>query len=507
MAGVQIDGVNNKIDFDDDLDTSISANTDDTLVFEIAGATDFTMTANTFTAASGSTIAAQALTATTVTASGIVKTDDTTNATSTTDGSLQTDGGLSVALDAVIGDDLFMKSDAAVIHFGADSEVTMTHVADAGLTITSAGNLHTLQLQSNDADANEGPVLQMFRNSGSPVDDDILGKIKFSGLDGAGNATTYGRIETLIMQEANGSEDATMEFRIMKGGTERNILELDRSEVCINEDSQDIDFRVESDGRTHAFVVDAGTNTTMIGTNQTDFNAGADDLIVGTGSGDKGITIYTGSNAGDKGSIFFADGTGASDIAARRGQISYEHNNELMTFFTNDTEAMRIHLNQVISATAGIALGVGTANTASNVLDDYEEGTWTPTLSGTSGGPSGVNFHSRVGFYTKIGRSVHFHCFVEMQNFSSAPSGTGIVTGLPFTSANVTASYASVSIGYTVNFTATDAPKMGYIDKNSTQIVLKTAASDDARNNTNANVNAGNFSGDEGIMISGHYYV
>ena len=72
MAGIQIDGVNNKIDFDDDLDTSISANTDDTLVFEIAGATDFTMTANTFTAASGSTIAAQALTATTIGATGVV---------------------------------------------------------------------------------------------------------------------------------------------------------------------------------------------------------------------------------------------------------------------------------------------------------------------------------------------------------------------------------------------------------------------------------------------------
>jgi hypothetical protein len=164
-----------------------------------------------------------------------------------------------------------------------------------------------------------------------------------------------------------------------------------------------------------------------------------------------------------------------------------------------DSSAERMRITD-----GGLAIGgTGSANT----LDDYEEGTWTPTLSGTSGGASGVNFHSRVGFYTKIGRSVHFHCFVEMQNFSSAPSGTGIVTGLPFTSANVTASYASVSIGYTVNFTATDAPRMGYIDKNSTQIVLKTSASADARNNNNANVNAGNFSGDEGIMISGHYYV
>ena len=38
--------------------------------------------------------------------SGRLITDDTTEATSTTDGSLQTDGGLSVAKDVVIGDDL-----------------------------------------------------------------------------------------------------------------------------------------------------------------------------------------------------------------------------------------------------------------------------------------------------------------------------------------------------------------------------------------------------------------
>ena len=49
-----------------------------------------------------------------LTVSGLLKTDNTTNATSTTDGSLQTDGGLSVALDAVIGADLKLLSDSAV---------------------------------------------------------------------------------------------------------------------------------------------------------------------------------------------------------------------------------------------------------------------------------------------------------------------------------------------------------------------------------------------------------
>jgi hypothetical protein len=56
MAGVQIDGVNNKIDFDDDQDTSISANTDDTLVIEAGGNTLATFTATTLTINDGTTI-------------------------------------------------------------------------------------------------------------------------------------------------------------------------------------------------------------------------------------------------------------------------------------------------------------------------------------------------------------------------------------------------------------------------------------------------------------------
>ena len=74
-AGHDLDG--NELILDADADTSITADTDDQIDIKIAGADDFQFTADTFTAQSGSTIAAQALTATTVTASGIVKTDDT----------------------------------------------------------------------------------------------------------------------------------------------------------------------------------------------------------------------------------------------------------------------------------------------------------------------------------------------------------------------------------------------------------------------------------------------
>ena len=74
------------------------------------------------------------LASTTITASGIVKTDDATDATSTTDGSLQTDGGLSVAKDAVLGNDVKLLSDGAIITMGTNSEINLTHVHDTGIT-------------------------------------------------------------------------------------------------------------------------------------------------------------------------------------------------------------------------------------------------------------------------------------------------------------------------------------------------------------------------------------
>ena len=74
-----------------------------------------------------------------ITGSGVIKTNSTTAATSTTDGSLQTDGGLSVVLDAVIGDDIIMISDSSEIHFGVGSEVKLTHLHNSGLRLSHLG--------------------------------------------------------------------------------------------------------------------------------------------------------------------------------------------------------------------------------------------------------------------------------------------------------------------------------------------------------------------------------
>ena len=93
-----------------------------------------------------------------ITSTGIIKTDDTTEATSATDGSLQTDGGLSVAKDAIIGDDLKLLSDSAVFAMGAGSDFTITHDGSTAATIDiggSGGSITNIGASGNDWTAND----------------------------------------------------------------------------------------------------------------------------------------------------------------------------------------------------------------------------------------------------------------------------------------------------------------------------------------------------------------
>ena len=82
---------------------------------------------------------------------------------------------------------------------------------------------------------------------------------------------------------------------------------------------------------------------------------------------------------------------------------------------------------------------------SSELLNDYEEGTWTPTLP--NGGTMIQVYNAR---YTKVGRLVNVYCYV---NTGSIPSnGTEFrIGGLPFTCANGNY-YPSGSIGYTATF-------------------------------------------------------
>ena len=130
---------------DADGDTTITADTDDQIDIKIAGADDFQFTANTFTAQSGSTIAAQALTATTIVASSTVQ---GTTITATTAFVPDASDGAALGTSSLEFSDLFL-ADGAVVNFGDDQDVSLTHVADTGLLLSSGD-----QLQFGDAGEN-----------------------------------------------------------------------------------------------------------------------------------------------------------------------------------------------------------------------------------------------------------------------------------------------------------------------------------------------------------------
>lgn len=78
-------------------------------------------------------------------------------------------------------------------------------------------------------------------------------------------------------------------------------------------------------------------------------------------------------------------------------------------------------------ANGGLTFNGDTA--AANALDDYEEASWTGTLTGTTGNPSTTV--TATGKYTKIGRLVHVECVFNNVTTTGASGAVG-VSGLPF---------------------------------------------------------------------------
>ena len=140
-----------------------------------------------------------------------------------------------------------------------------TATINDGLTVTVDDNSDTITVKSTDADASSGPVINMVRDSASPADSDSLGRIHFTGDNDAGEATIFARIKTLAVDVSDGSEDGQMRISRMVGGGDQNVLSFLSSETVFNDDSKDIDFRVESDGNANMFKVDAGAEHVNIG--------------------------------------------------------------------------------------------------------------------------------------------------------------------------------------------------------------------------------------------------
>lgn len=146
--------------------------------------------------------------------------------------------------------------------------------------------------------------------------------------------------------------------------------------------------------------------------------------------------------------------------------------------------------------------GPGGAGATSTTMNDYEEGTWTPRIIGTTGTLGTATYSPQKGTYTCIGNRVYIQCYVGLTNVGSW-TGSAVIDGLPFTPENTTAVTNACSLGliWQVTYTALKVQQTAFINPNVTNIVLEETQSA-------ANASAlpfANLSTSTLLVISGSY--
>ena len=233
--GIDTAAFGGRIILDDDGDTYIEAPTDDTIDIYVAGAKDFVITANTFTAESGSTIAAQALTATSITSTGniIIPNAGNIGSASDTDSIAIASDGVVTLTQKLIGTELDISGNIDV------DGTTNLDVVDIDGAVDMASTLGVTGVVT----ANAGVVVDELTIDGDTItatDDFIIDAVGDITLDADGDNIRLNYGGTQIGQFKHDSSNLEIhttvnnEDMIFKGidnGSEITALTLDMSEA------------------------------------------------------------------------------------------------------------------------------------------------------------------------------------------------------------------------------------------------------------------------------------
>jgi hypothetical protein len=92
--------------------------------------------------------------------------------------------------------------------------------------------------------------------------------------------------------------------------------------------------------------------------------------------------------------------------------------------------------NLIVSNGKGVDFSATPGTGTSELLADYEEGTWTPLISANGSGAVNFTSTSAIGRYTKVGRLVTVYCRYTYTSIGSVGNDFAFMSGLPFASAS-----------------------------------------------------------------------
>ena len=197
-----------------------------------------------------------------------------------------TAGKLALAGDLEVGDDVTLKSDAAVLNFGADSDVSLTHVADTGLLLNS-----TRQLQFNDSS-------QYISGTSATV-------LSIAATD---------EIDlTATAIDLNGTLDVSSTLTVAGAVDFNGALDVDGT---TNLDAVDIDGAVQIDSTVTVGVDDTGYDVKFFGDTASAYmlwDTSTDDLVL---AGAAGIDLAGDLDVDGTANLDVVDIDGAVDMAS-----------------------------------------------------------------------------------------------------------------------------------------------------------------------------------------------
>jgi len=214
-------------------------------------------------------------------------------------------------------------------------------------------------------------------------------------------------------------------------------------------------------GVEQARLTTSGTNFPKLGIGNTDPEAL---LTLGSFTGPTQLIRMRTSS----GQVLGLDMGDSNDVDG--GRVRYYLSDSSLRFSTDSTLRIRIDSD-------GLKFGADTA--AANALDDYEEGTFTPTLEG------GTAYSRQDGYYTKVGSQVYFYIRIQA---SAATGNTNRwqIFGLPFASTNTDSAFGGAFRNYGDHLPKSNFPDLNFhITQNATSIRAYNGQTTLLSNNSN----------------------
>jgi hypothetical protein len=368
-------------------------------------------------------------------------------------------------------------------------------------TRTVLANNYYLKANGDDTYINTDEATQYYQESGAHVwftapsgtaDTTITWsesmRIDASGNVGIGTSSPSQKLDVKVATDAK--------LLVQEGNTAGNVkMQAVNNAVSLNTNLEIAALNTQFfNGGTERMRIDAsgnllvGKTTTALAT--AGLTLGGAGFASLTRSGAEALNVNRLSSDGDL-AVFYKDSVAVGSIGSISGVVSYINldprsggtgiagTNTDSIIPVTGTGAVADGTKDLGLTTArwrnlylsgGVVFGATGGAVTSKTLDDYEEGTWTPTITNSTG-----SYTTQVGRYTKIGNLVYVNCNVNTA-FTNTGTTSQDIGGLPFTSENVGSLFSVGTVFPVVGFNQGNSDIAAQATINTTSVALYTVA-------------------------------